>query len=194
MSLSWLHTVRHSGQVKRCHTVPTLQTYNVAEHSFNAIVIAQTICSELDYRMEHTIGATRTLVELSDSNITQYILLHDLAEGYTGDIPANVKKETAIKSILDEMESKWGEENVPTYMNVSLSQQEYVVAKLADTLELCMFCKDEITMGNRHPAMMQMALNVTTYATDWCRKNNVWPRISDAIIRETERYLTYESK
>lgn len=169
MSIKWLQTARHGGLVNRCHTVPSLQSYNVAEHSFNAILIAHTICKDLGWKIKVSYETSMRYIDIDENRITRYLLLHDLPEGYTGDIPANVKKETDLKRLMDKIEDDWTDKNVPNYMKQDLSSQEYAVAKLADVLELCMFCKDEIQMGNRHPSMLHMADRASAYALEHSR-------------------------
>ena len=183
MSLQWLQTARHGGRVERCHTVPTIQSYNVGEHSFNAILIAHTICAQLDYKINRVYEDGHQMIDINEDNIAKYILLHDLAEGYTGDIPANVKKETNIKSVMDRIEDEWTKKHVPDYMDATIDCFEYVIAKLADTLELCMFCKDEITMGNRHPSMLHMADRASAYAMNY--RDGIGAKdFSPAIVKE----------
>jgi len=189
MSLKWLQTARHGGLVKRCHTVPSLQSYNVAEHSFNAILIAHTICKDLDWKVRYDSAEHSRWLNIDEAKITHYLLLHDLPEGYTGDIPANVKKETNIKSVMDRIEEEWYNKHVPDYMKQTITDHEYVVAKLADVLELCMFCKDEIQMGNHHPAMVLMADRASAYALNYSEGLGHIPSIVKSIVDDLRNLL-----
>lgn len=148
--IRWVELLRAAGEVERCHTVPTLRRYNVAEHSFNAMAIALELCQRNP--------------EADELSVMKYLLTHDAPEVYTGDIPANVKVDSPyIKSNLQSMEDSWYAGNQPTHYPITLTQVERRVAKVSDTLELLYFCVEEIEFGNRRRAMLQMTENAYSY-------------------------------
>jgi len=158
--MQWLKTARLGGQVQRCHTIPTVQKHHsVAEHSFNCIVIANHICNELN--------RIYFMVDLSPTAVCSYLLIHDIPESYTGDIPANVKKDcTAIKENLYLLEEIWMKENIPEYASqyTTMTPLEKEVASLADSLEFVMFCTDDFEMGNRSPVFLEAYRRGCEYA------------------------------
>lgn len=168
MSLQWVKTARHGGGVQRAHTVPyTIQRhYSNAEHTFNAIIIAKALCKDIDYkiRINHDECISAPIhIDVREDNIILYLLAHDLAESYTGDMPANVKKETAVKSLLDTIEKEWEDTHMPKEYAHELYEHEMWIAKMADSLELAMFCIDEYKMGNRHEVFTNMLIRVKVY-------------------------------
>lgn len=164
--LEWLCEARHGGKVDRCHTVPTIQRYTVAEHTFNVMLVALELCRELDWKWLPS-GKVKDPLDIDEDNIVTYILSHDLPEGYTGDIPANVKKETAIKDILDGIEYDWMVRHAPSnILDVAVKEHELAIVKLSDRLELCMFSMDEYDMGNRHYKFIDMAKNALQYSKE----------------------------
>lgn len=167
MSLQWIRTARHGGGVQRVHTIPyTIQRhYSNAEHTFNAIIIAKELCKDTDYKMLYTdpIDDKEFMLDIREDNIILYLLAHDLAESYTGDIPANVKKVTAVKSLFDTIEKEWEILHRPEEYAYVLHEHEMWIAKMADSLELAMFCIDEYKMGNRHEVVTNMLLRIKIY-------------------------------
>jgi len=132
-------------RVERLHTVPHLLSYSNGHHSANAALIAHEICKEEG---------------ISSSSVVLYMLMHDVAEGYTGDVPANVKRDNGdLKFELDRIEDKWVKRNLPDMPD--LSHEEKAIAKAADLIELGMHCTDEIFAGNRNVKVVLM--NVVNY-------------------------------
>ena len=149
---TWLETCRHSGKVERTHTIPTIQRYNNAEHVYNAIMIAIELCR---------------LAGVGSSKVIKSLLVHDVEEVYTGDIPANVKMEENLKEILSGIEEDWVNENVPKHHNnIKLTDTQYQIAKIADSLELVYFCIDEALMGNRTKPLIDMIYKVSDILTE----------------------------
>lgn len=129
--------MRKGLKVERLHTTPHHQPYNNGFHSANAALIAMHLAVENKF------------TALSTSTVIKYMLMHDVAEGYTGDMPANVKRENVLLSnALAIAEDSWIERNnIPL---PDLAHEEAVICKAADLIELGMFCRDEIAMGNRN--------------------------------------------
>lgn len=144
---TWIETFRHSGKVERTHTVPTIQRYNNAEHVCNAMMIAIELCR---------------MAGIGSSRVIKSLLVHDVEEVYTGDFPANIKHHENLKEVLSRIEKEWAEENVPKHHNnIKLTDTQYKIAKIADSLELVYFCIDEALMGNRTKPLINMIYRVS---------------------------------
>lgn len=132
--------------VERMHTVAHITPYNNGSHSANAALIAIELCY---------------INGMDCYSVIKYMLMHDIAEGYTGDIPANVKVDNPeLKKVLDKVEKQWEERNLPHMPD--LHGDEVFIAKAADLIELGMYCIDEIRMGNEDN-MLPVLANVINY-------------------------------
>ncbi len=149
MLIERLNLYRKGLKVERLHTMPHIIPYNNGFHSANAALIAHELCE---------------LNNIDSASVVMYMLLHDVAEGYTGDVPANVKMDYPnIKHALNEAEKDWEERNIPHLPD--LSHQERKIARAADLLELGMHCLDELAIGNQD---MQFVLkNVIQYSDQY---------------------------
>lgn len=173
MSLEWIQNSRYGGRVNRVHAVPTITPQSVAEHTFNSILIAHEICQD--------VKADRHC-EIDEAKVMQYILLHDVPEMYTGDIPAYIKK-GGVKSLLEELEDVWRQEVMPDYhKNIEMDVVELGIASLVDSLELVMFCIDEFNMGNRDPLFLNMFEKGLKYAKEKHLAFCINPDISIEIL------------
>jgi 5'-deoxynucleotidase YfbR-like HD superfamily hydrolase len=74
-------------------------------------------------------------------------LLHDADEKFTGDTPAPFKRMLRGMGILEENlgVSFLKENGIPHY---EINKGEEKILKIADYLDLCFKCKDEIELGN----------------------------------------------
>lgn len=133
--LPWIEKARRGGNVSRMHCETVIQPYNNAMHTFNAIIIAKEIA----------VG-----MKTEDQFIVDYLLTHDLAEEWVGDIPAPVKKYAHVSEAIETVERAWNKDNLPLHYveKEVLSEQDYLICKCADYLELCHFCLTEMRMGN----------------------------------------------
>jgi 5'-deoxynucleotidase YfbR-like HD superfamily hydrolase len=144
---------RDGNAVQRLHVVRHLMPYTNGQHSANAALLAIELCR---------------LNRLPIASVVEYMLLHDLAEGYTGDMPANVKWENPqLAAALTTTEERWCRAHGLELPD--LSNEEAAICKFADMAELGLYCAEELTLGNRHvlPVMVRVleALN--------CRKGNI---------------------
>lgn len=135
--LATLRNIRAGGRVQRLHTQPVLKAYSVAEHSFNALAIALVL-------LEQANGTAEDI-----AYVTKHVLVHDVPEQYTGDIPAPAKVETpALGEILDSIEAEWMKNNIHWKFTRPREHLDTLV-KAADTLELLFYCVDERRLGNQ---------------------------------------------
>jgi len=136
LNIQELLIYRKGLKVERLHTVPHLTPYNNGFHSANGALIAEHLCMAND-------------MELSAVTCMKYMLLHDVAECYVGDVPTNVKMDNSeLKSVLDKIETKWESRNVTNMPD--LHHTEKAICKVADLAELGMFCVDELNLGNNN--------------------------------------------
>lgn len=138
----WIKKVFEAGMVKRCHTINTIKTYNNAEHSYFAVMIAIEICNS--YNDQKT-----KIHEVNSANVTKYLLTHDLHEIESGDIPAPMKRASRhFAEMIKEHAYKWRRENLPKFYKIILTDTEKRIGKMADSLELMRFCVEEKSMGS----------------------------------------------
>ena len=129
--LQWVQNHRSGAAVKRYHTVNMLVEETVGHHSANVAILC-ILLSE----------------QKPSVNLLMAALLHDMAEQYTGDIPATAKwASDELKAALDKMEYEAHTESVMAVPG--LDAEERLILKQADMLDLCFKCMEEITMGNR---------------------------------------------
>lgn len=116
---------RNGTAVKRFHTVNLLVGETVGHHSANVALL----CASLAEGKQSV-------------NLLMAALGHDLAEQYTGDVPATTKwAHPQLKAMLDQIED--GYVTMP-----ELTPMEQRVLKQADMLDLCFKAQEEIQMGN----------------------------------------------
>lgn len=123
-----------AGMVERFHCTPHHSPYSVAVHSWNMAVLLYSI-----YPGE----PSRDLVRA--------VLLHDVAERWTGDVPYPMKHGIGGKVFNASLSQ--AERQVREAIGMPdrpLAQSEYHWLKGLDVLELLMFCHHEVAMGNTH--------------------------------------------
>jgi 5'-deoxynucleotidase YfbR-like HD superfamily hydrolase len=122
--------IREGGHVKRCHTFPIAGEYTVASHTFNAAALLVFLNPDCNMDMVKT------------------ILTHDVAERWTGDLPAPIKwYSEGLKEELNIIEDHinqtfgWHKKHIG---------DELAWIKGVDALEFMMFCMDQERLGNRN--------------------------------------------
>ena len=145
----------NAGDVKRLHTVNTLQTQTVGQHVYGSQIIAVEL---LNRAIEEGIEVRAVAVLIA-------LLLHDAPEVVTGDIPAPTKRAMpGLNAELDKMEFDFYEK-----LNIEvpeLTKAEADIVKSADVLDLMMTCVRERRLGNRHPRLAEVMRNVATYLNE----------------------------
>ena len=117
------------GQTQRLHTVPHVRHYDVAQHSWGMAALLHAL--HPDPRKELFLA----------------ILFHDIAERWTGDMPAPAKWHNGLGGVLREMEREIDE---ALGVRFDLTEEEKVWLKALDFLELYLFVDGEYNMGNKH--------------------------------------------
>lgn len=134
--LSRIKYAREAGQVKRCHTVPVIGHYDVAQHTFNMLCMLRVLYPEPTLRL---IWA---------------IIAHDVPERTTGDIPATSK----WSGIVNTQTLKDAEDHILSdvgFDHLSLNQEEQKILKGLDMLELFFWTLDQRELGNKNASVME---------------------------------------
>jgi 5'-deoxynucleotidase YfbR-like HD superfamily hydrolase len=120
--------VHAAGEVRRYHTLVTLEAQNVAAHSWG---VATLIALNFPY---------------ADTVLYKAALFHDVPEVVTGDMPATFKwAAPKVAADMDEAEQvihkDWG-------TCTRLTRQEKFVLKMCDMAELVLYARREANRGN----------------------------------------------
>jgi 5'-deoxynucleotidase YfbR-like HD superfamily hydrolase len=137
INLKRLKLMRSAARVTRFHTMPTLRTQSVGEHTFGALAVLCEICDP-------------------SATLLRAVLYHDATEPCTGDTPAHVK--WLNPGIAEAMKLAEGmlEDRFELYDRASLSEGERRILKYCDSMEAILFACEEFTMGNRLAAYVVM--------------------------------------
>ncbi len=124
---SRLDFIRNGMMVKRYHTVRTVASDTVAQHSHGVAMLCWLL----------TEGK-------ASAELLMAALTHDLSETNTGDIPSPTKRALGMSELDDENTLR------RHGLYTSLTESEARTLSLADKMEGLLFCLEEIHMGNRH--------------------------------------------
>ncbi len=125
-----MNELRQAGRIVRYHTHPTIQPQTVAAHSHGVAMIVWRIYGDK-----------------VSSNLLMAALTHDLAEKAIGDVPAPVKwNNPGLMTEFRRLEDQYNKLN---HIDFALTEEESLILKIADTLELLEYCYDEFSMGNK---------------------------------------------
>lgn len=178
---------RAQRDVQRCGLATKIQDYDLMQHSYGVLSISCDLVRLLG------------LEPLSQEEV-ELIMRHDLAETFTGDLPWVVKNMTA------EIEEKWSfiedavlQEKAKGYpelekysdsnINKTLSAEKLKIFKIADMLDLLLYCCEEKELGNQTTEMgviFNNALKITlSRIQDFCKdmRNPVWKEEALAVFR-----------
>lgn len=127
---STIEFIAAGANVRRFHTVPTIQTDTVGHHSHGVAMFCMLI---------HPNPSHGLLVAA---------LLHDLAEQVVGDIPSPAKRQFDLNEKVSELEEQILRQH--DLLMPVLTHEESRTLKLADIASGAMFCVQEVKMGNRN--------------------------------------------
>lgn len=138
-----LNALIRGSAVKRFHTVSTITTETVGEHSHSVAMLALIITDR---------QASAALLAAA--------LVHDLAEYMTGDIPAPLKRLVSDRTRVD---LKDFEANilVGAGLCVWLNDEDKRILKCCDILSGLLFCAKEFRLGNT--GVLEIACNFSDY-------------------------------
>lgn len=134
-----------ASHVRRFHTRTTLQHYDVGQHTYRMLMLAHLLCPRPTVRL------------------LRAITFHDSAERWTGDVPATAKwRYVSLEDAMDEVERKVNRQL--QILATDLTPDEKCWLKALDALELLLFCKDELALGNTtlgepHNALLNFLCN-----------------------------------
>lgn len=163
-----LRCIYTGGQVRRCHTRRVLRQQTVGEHSFGVAWLCALMFGP----------ETRAALLVN-------ALAHDLAEQVVGDIPAPTKhhlNEEARRSLEDLEETVLFQSNI---ILPDLTEEERVVLKIADCLDLMMYCVEERNAGNRDRNILDMFRQASDYARE------LLPKLNGAL-KDTAQTINHE--
>ena len=147
--INWIVHSRRLTDVSRCGVLPVVKKQSVAEHTYNAQIIAMEICRRL---VQEGYVDKDSLSALVGGSLCK-TLFHDLEETIIGDIPYPVKNfNPVLKNIINEAQNSIMKKFYPADICVLNSQAKeeicgQIVSK-ADYLELAVYCLEEQTLGN----------------------------------------------
>lgn len=158
-----IHQFRAGTRVKRFHTLDLVVPETVGHHSCNVALLISIITDEVS------------------GELLRAALNHDLAEQYTGDVPATAKWQSPrLAKELKRLEQF----HFP--YEASLTPYETKLLKQADMLDLCFKSLEEVHMGN-FPMETVLERGLT-----WLRENEPTAVVVE-LIKEIEHEY-YQSK
>ena len=124
-----IKSVRESGIVKRCHTLPVHRQQTLADHQWN---VAQLILL--------------LFPDKASKNLIVAALNHDIPERWIGDIPSRFKAEILSSSqFIDNAEAKIQD---IFDIQIVLNSEEHDILTFCDMLDFFLFCQEERNFGN----------------------------------------------
>jgi len=123
-----IKAIREGGFVKRCHTKFMHREYTVGQHSFNMLALLMVF---------HPNPST---------NLIKAVVLHDVPERWTGDLPTPVKYlAPGMKAEINTFEKAILKQIHP---EIELTAEETFWLKSVDMVELWQWCQEEQALGN----------------------------------------------
>lgn len=142
--------VRKMNHVNRLGLMQTSRPYSIAEHGFQTAMLFLEVCRE-----------ERLLVSAEE---LEAVMLHDIVETVTGDLPYPVKNHSPeVRDKWEQIEQTFVAERIPeligytdTGLRAQLDEDKHRIFKACDLLELMIFCTEEMERGNRTREMMEV--------------------------------------
>jgi 5'-deoxynucleotidase YfbR-like HD superfamily hydrolase len=126
--------IRAGGQVERCHGFRHFGTYQNSQHQWGVAMIMWTLWPE-DF-----------------PRLGIHCLVHDVPEQWVGDIPANFKAAAPPElRIFEKMVERRILSDLGLPQDDSLSALDIQKIKNCDSLELYMWCQEQILLYGVHP-------------------------------------------
>lgn len=163
--LEAIMNLRRMRHLRRCNTLPTVISEDVAQHSYFVTMLAMAIGDEYNtYATEHNVGYhpcddENLMIELNMEVVLRKSLCHDIEESFVSDIPYQVKHmddvthslfETAIRGYVDRVFE--GTDTMKMYQDFNIHCKDGLEGQLVaivDMLELALYCWEECNMGNK---------------------------------------------
>lgn len=121
------------GQTLRLHTLPHLQHYDVAQHSWGMAALLHALWPQCNKRL------------------LLAVLFHDVGERWVGDTPAPLKWwiEPQVGTLIKQVEARI-QKTLDVYFELDCDERYWL--KALDITELFLFCCREVRMGNSYAA------------------------------------------
>ncbi len=164
LDLKMMLNHRRMRNIRRCNNFPTLNQEDVAQHSFYVTMLAMAFADEYntwaeEHNLEfHPLDNDNQLDLVNTELVLRKALLHDTEESITSDIPWNVKHmnpevhESITAAINNRIDLAYqGTNTMEIYHKLGKECKdgfEGQFVDVADMVELALFCKEEIMMGN----------------------------------------------
>lgn len=121
---------REAGRVERCHTTFHFGSDSNGQHSYNVANLILLLHPD------------------PSLDLIRAALWHDVAERFTGDVPASFKRQApavkqAMKAAEAEIEQHYG-------LEVPLPDRERAWLKAADKLEFYLWAEEQVALGNAY--------------------------------------------
>lgn len=150
--------------IQRLPNTPHHRGYNLLEHGLVVGMLFRWFASEENVAY--------------DINVFDKVLLHDFVESVTGDLNACVKKfndKTAKAWDVIEFEICHGNPVLAPYSDQEIKKfmtdQQYRLFKMCDYLDLWIFCRNEMALGNRAQKLVKCLSNceklLAHYSHEW---------------------------
>lgn len=168
--LEMVLNLRRMRHLRRCNTLPTISSEDVAQHSYFTAMLAMSIGDEYNtYATEHNVGyhpydVDNQMPELNMEVVLRKALCHDMEEAFVSDIPWNIKhKDEETHAAFEKAVSKHMDKVFENTSVLQLARQfnstckdgyEGELVNLVDMIELAIYCWEEYWMGNK--SMKQM--------------------------------------
>lgn len=154
--------------LKRYNNMPRIKSESLAEHQY--------YCGLILIKLKEYI----TNVTYSEYCILlQYLLVHDIGELYTGDIPHNVKQDYPdLRYMLEEIEyeklSSLGFSELAE--SIENNTDLKTLFKLCDTIQVVQYCENEKRLGNHSTEIdeiLKTAFNLVTGQVNTLKQHGI---------------------
>ena len=148
--------------------MPRIKSESLAEHQYYCGLI---LIKLKDYIIN--------LSYVQFSVLLQYVLVHDIGELYTGDIPHNVKEDYPdLRVLLEQIENeKINSFGFSDILNeVEKDEKLKMLFKLCDTIQVIQYCENEKRLGNFSQNMTlirEEALKLVKKQVKWLKENKL---------------------
>lgn len=161
-----VNILRECSKVERAHTLPHHGSYTNGQHQYDAVMLLFEL-----YPGEPSM------------NLVKAVLTHDLGERWCGDVPAPAKwSDGEFAKRIDLLEQRCRR---ALGYDIPLTPDEQNWLKAVDTVELLLWAKEQIAMGNTNAAI------VVHNIVEWLKKGGQkLPAEALDFVKEHQHYRT----